>query len=54
MINLRTALRFDTWDVNLSVNNVADRRAVLANGFRPTDVIYHQPRTAVLSLSKDF
>jgi iron complex outermembrane recepter protein len=54
MIDLRTGIEFGTWEVNLAVNNVADKRAVVANGFAPGHVIYHQPRTAVLSVSKEF
>jgi len=55
--DLRTGVRSDAWTAQLYVNNVADRRGVLAGGlgyYEPTAFIYIQPRTFGLSLSKSF
>jgi iron complex outermembrane recepter protein len=55
--DLRAGVRYDTWTVNLFVNNLADKRAVLNGGLgtnNPTSFQYIQPRTAGLSVSKVF
>jgi outer membrane receptor protein involved in Fe transport len=55
--DLRAGIRFDTWNANLFVNNVADRRAILSGGIGTikTDAFtYIQPRTFGMSVSKSF
>lgn len=57
-IDVHSGLRFESWEVNLFVNNVADRRGVLRGGadalFIPTYFNYIRPRTLGLSLVKTF
>ena len=56
-IDLRAGLDYDTWRLNLYVNNVADKRAVLDGGLDliPTNAfIYIQPRTIGMTVSKTF
>jgi iron complex outermembrane recepter protein len=53
-IDLRAGASFDSWALNLFVNNVADKRGVLAGTLVPSTVTYIQPRTAGLSIEKTF
>jgi iron complex outermembrane recepter protein len=56
-VDLRTGIDYDTWTVNLYVNNVADTRGVLDSGLDliPTNAfIYIQPRTIGMTVSKTF
>lgn len=56
-VNLRGGARFDSWTLNLFVNNVGDRRGVLDGGlgtFPAYAFNYIQPRTAGLSMTKVF
>jgi iron complex outermembrane receptor protein len=56
--DLRAGLRYDTWTLNVFVNNVADRRGLLAGGvgggFDPQGFVIIQPRTIGLSVAKTF
>ena len=55
--DLRGGVKYDTWAVNLFVNNVADKRGMLAGGLgtlNPVAFKYIQPRTVGLSLAKTF
>ena len=55
--DLRAGARFDSWTANLFVNNLADKRGVLAGGagtLNPTAFNYIQPRTVGLSVAKTF
>jgi len=59
-LDLRAGVKYESWKVNLSVNNVADRRGA-TGGFSfafdtpPQEAfIYIQPRTLALSVSKQF
>jgi outer membrane receptor protein involved in Fe transport len=53
--DFRAGIRHDSWSVNLFVNNVTDKRGVLAAmpNFA-SRVFYIQPRTIGLNLTKDF
>jgi len=54
-IDLRGSLHRGDWSLHLYANNVADRRAALSGGvgfFPPYSVIYIQPRTVGLNLTK--
>jgi len=56
-VDLRAGIDYDTWTVNLYVNNVADKRGVLDSGLDliPSNAfIYIQPRTVGLTVSKTF
>jgi hypothetical protein len=55
-LDLHVGLTYDTWDVNLFVNNVADQRGVLRGGADSNFgvVTYIQPRTLGLSFTKSF
>jgi len=57
-IDLRAGIRYDSWDTNLYVNNVADRRGLLSGGLDavnpPLRFNYIQPRTVGIMLSKSF
>ena len=55
--DLRAGAKYDSWTVNLSVNNVADQRGILAGGLGtgvPFEFIVIQPRTVALSVVKRF
>jgi outer membrane receptor protein involved in Fe transport len=55
--DVRAGIRYDTWAGNLFVNNVTDRRGVLAGGaeqFNPLAFNYIQPRTIGVTLTKSF
>jgi iron complex outermembrane receptor protein len=56
--DVRTGLRYDSWMVNLFVNNVANKRGLLTGGlgtdFNPNAFNFIQPRTVGLSVSKTF
>jgi outer membrane receptor protein involved in Fe transport len=55
--DLRGGARYETWTLNLFVNNATDRRGVVTGGIGATNPIaftYIQPRTAGLSFSKAF
>jgi outer membrane receptor protein involved in Fe transport len=56
--DLRAGVKRDTWTASLFVNNVTDRRAIIAggptSGFGDTVFQYIQPRTIGLTVSKDF
>jgi outer membrane receptor protein involved in Fe transport len=55
--DLHGGVRYEDWAVNLSVNNVTDRRGVLTGGLGSINELsfnYIQPRTIGLSLSKTF
>jgi iron complex outermembrane receptor protein len=55
--DLRAGLTSDPWKVNLYVNNVADRRGLIAGGagnVLPYTFYYIQPRTVGLSVSRTF
>jgi iron complex outermembrane receptor protein len=55
--DLLAGIRHDSWTANVFVNNVADRRGVLAGGLGntlPFAFTYIQPRTAGLSIAKEF
>lgn len=58
LLNLHAGFRYDTWALNVFVNNVADKRGVLRGGLDavifPNYFTYIQPRTIGLSLAKDF
>jgi outer membrane receptor protein involved in Fe transport len=45
--------RYDSWTVNLFVNNVSDKRGAFAGGF-PAGVEYTQPRTVGMSIARAF
>jgi iron complex outermembrane recepter protein len=56
-MDLRTGVRYQSWLVNLYVNNIADRRGSLGGGVDgyPTNaIIYIQPRTAGISVARKF
>ena len=56
-IDLRTGAKFDSWTVNVFVDNVANKRGVLMGGlgYVPTfGFLYIQPRTLGASVSKSF
>src|SRR5581483_359262 len=57
LIGLHAGVRYETWTVNLFLNNLADKRGVLSKpeiGFTMYAVNYIQPRTAGLSISRSF
>jgi len=55
--DVRAGVKYDTWTFNLFVNNLADRRGILA-GCLGTNIPYAfqfiQPRTVGLSVAKTF
>jgi iron complex outermembrane recepter protein len=56
-VDLHSALSYDSWTVNLYVNNVTDRRALIGGGLGATIPFafnYILPRTAGISLVKAF
>jgi len=54
-IDLRTGARFESWTVNLFVNNVGDRRGLVGGGGGPPySAVYIRPRTVGLSLTNVF
>jgi iron complex outermembrane recepter protein len=55
--DLRIGVDVDAWSSSIFVNNVADKRAVIAGGvdaFPPFAFTYIQPRTIGLTVSRDF
>jgi iron complex outermembrane receptor protein len=54
--NLRTGVRYDSWMLNLFVNNITDKRGALALFVLGSikNIILIQPRTVGLSVSKTF
>jgi outer membrane receptor protein involved in Fe transport len=55
--DLRAGASWDTWEANLFVNNVTDRRGLLSGGigfFIADSFSYIQPRTVGLSVTKTF
>ena len=55
--DIRAGAKYETWSINLYVNNVADKRGQLAGGigFFPANAFtYIQPRTSGLSIVKTF
>jgi iron complex outermembrane recepter protein len=55
--DLLAGVRYDTWTLNVFVNNVTNERGVLRGGldsFRPNFFTYIQPRTLGLSFSKTY
>lgn len=55
--DLRVGLEYGSWSSSLFINNVTDRRGVLSGGLgtvNPTAFHYIQPRTAGLTISRDF
>jgi outer membrane receptor protein involved in Fe transport len=54
-VSLRAGVRGDKWQLNGYVNNVGDKRGVLAfSDLKAGDFQYTRPRTIGLSLSYDF
>jgi len=54
-MDLRTGVRFDSWNINVYVNNVTDQRGVINTvDFFPNAYIYIQPRTVGLMAAKKF
>jgi iron complex outermembrane recepter protein len=56
-IDLRAGVHYDTWSLNLYVNNLADKRGVLDGGLDliPTNAfLFIQPRTIGMAVSKTF
>jgi outer membrane receptor protein involved in Fe transport len=55
--DVRAGARLDSWSVDLFVNNLTDRRAILAGGLGTAQTFafaYIQPRTYGLSVAKSF
>ena len=55
--DVRAGAEFDTWKLDLYVNNVTDQRGLLGGGigtFPPNAFTYIRPRTIGMSLNKDF
>jgi outer membrane receptor protein involved in Fe transport len=55
--DVRAGVKYETWTLNLYVNNVADKRGVLSGGLgtlNPAAFNYIQPRTLGLSAVKTF
>jgi outer membrane receptor protein involved in Fe transport len=57
-LDLRTGARYESWTVNLFLNNVCDRRGITGGGVGysayPYNAVYIQPRTVGLSVTKTF
>jgi iron complex outermembrane recepter protein len=56
-LDLRAGTKFDSWTVNLFVNNVANKQGLISGGIGnqlPYSFFYIQPRTVGLSVSKAF
>ena len=56
-VDVRSGVKFDTWTVNLFVNNATDRRAQLSGGLGstfPFAFYVIQPRTVGLSIAKTY
>jgi iron complex outermembrane recepter protein len=57
-LDLNAGLTYDTWELGLFINNALDKRTALRAGnesqFATTYVVYNQPRTIGLTLSKEF
>jgi outer membrane receptor protein involved in Fe transport len=56
-LDLRAGTKYDSWTVNVFVNNVADKRGLISGGIGnqlPYAFFYIQPRTVGLSVSKAF
>ena len=55
--DLRAGAKYESWTVNLFVNNLADKRGLLSGGLgtlNPAAFNYIQPRTVGLSIAKTF
>jgi outer membrane receptor protein involved in Fe transport len=55
--DVRGGIRYDSWTINLFINNLTDERGVLSRGLEKSDPnLYNfiQPRTAGISLVKTF
>jgi len=55
--DLRSGVRFDSWTINLFVNNLTDRRGVLSGGLGatpPFGFTYIQPRTVGIGVALKF
>jgi len=55
--DLKAGVKYDSWTLNLFVNNLTDRRGVLDGGlgtFPPFAFYYIQPRTAGFSVARSF
>lgn len=56
--DLRAGARYDSWSIDLFLNNVADKRGLLGGGRSANNagdtVFYVQPRTAGLTVTKEF
>jgi outer membrane receptor protein involved in Fe transport len=55
--DLRAGVKYDSWSMNLYVNNVADRRGILSGGlnaYPPYAFNYIQPRAIGVSFAKTF
>jgi outer membrane receptor protein involved in Fe transport len=57
-LDLRTGARYESWTVNLFLNNACDRRGISGGGVGysafPYNAVYIQPRTLGLSIAKSF
>jgi outer membrane receptor protein involved in Fe transport len=56
-LDLRTGAKYDSWTLNVYVNNVTDKRGLISGGVGnaiPYAFYYIQPRTVGLSASKTF
>jgi iron complex outermembrane recepter protein len=57
LMEARAGVRLESWSVNLSLDNIADRRGTLGGGLGstlPTEFVYVRPRTVALSLTRTF
>jgi iron complex outermembrane recepter protein len=53
--DVRAGIKYESWEMNLFVNNVADERGVVTiESGPPVAIQYIQPRTVGLALSKSF
>jgi outer membrane receptor protein involved in Fe transport len=55
--DLRAGAKYETWTLNLFVNNLADKRGVLSGGLgtlNPAAFNYIQPRTVGILIAKTF
>ena len=51
----RAGVRYDSWALNVFVNNLADKRGILARDVSNANFVqYIQPRTVGMSVSKTF
>src|SRR5262249_31494595 len=53
--DLRAGVKYESWTINLYVNNVANTRGILSYSYyTPLRYFYIQPRTIGLNLAKTF